>query len=483
MINFRVKAMAGGLAVTLLLATGMGISIARLSTTATTQLDVVRTEERQITLAERLRWNVELLVSIGKGYLITADPALLPRLAHTQAEMQSILAKLVMGASSAQEQRILIDLQKSAAAFATAHEMLIAANDPTANTAVMLFRFENDVLPLKKRVTVVLDELAAHKEASITELYPHAAQDRERLTSWMYALLIVLVAAACAITAMLSTHIATAYRIERNAREAARKAMLAREELLGIVAHDLRNPLNAITMKAILLQRITNPSIAKQQAESIVVIAARMEVLIKDMLDLATIEAGRFYVRTTPCEVAVILSKVLEVFAPICSEKQITLRCDMSTKGMWMQADQDRILRVFSNILGNAVKFSPAGSEISIDASSTDDGVTFAITDQGPGIPVDQQPRLFDRFWRPASSKSKGTGLGLFIAKGIVDAHGGRIWVMSSPPHGSTFYFCIPATSGVPSSGDSPNDRDSANSRPQVQNPAEMPIEASVHRR
>ena len=127
-----------------------------------------------------------------------------------------------------------------------------------------------------------------------------------------------------------------------------------------------------------------------------------------------------------------------------------------------MQADQVRILRVFSNILGNAVKFSPSGSEISIEASKADENVLFAIADQGPGIPADQQPQLFDRFWRPASSKTKGTGLGLFIAKGIVEAHRGRIWVTSSSNRGSTFYFCVPTVDGMPAIDTEMSNRDKA---------------------
>jgi signal transduction histidine kinase len=458
--KFKVTTLAGGLMVTLLLATGMGISIARLSSTATEQLDVVRAHERQITLAERLRWNLELVVSIAKGYLITGDPTVLARLTRAQDEMQSILATLVTQAASTNERRILTELQKNATAFALAHQSLIA--DQTASTTDMLTRFEKNVLPLKNRVTVALDALAAHKEASITELYGQYSQDRDHLTALMYALLIVLVLAACAITALFSIYLSRAYRIERNAREAARKAMHAREELLGVVAHDLRNPLNAISMRATLVQRTTNPSLVNQQAQSIVNIATRMDVLISDMLDLATIEAGRFYVSAGPCEVAGILGKVQEVFAPICAAKQISLRCEMRAEGMWMQADQVRILRVFSNILGNAVKFSPSGAEISIEASKTGENVMFAIADQGPGIPADQQPQLFDRFWRPASSQTKGTGLGLFIAKGIVEAHRGRLWVTSSSNRGSTFYFCVPAADEMPTIESETSNHDNA---------------------
>ncbi len=441
--------MAGGFTVTLLLALGMAWSIARLSAAATSQIERVRAEERQITYAERLRWNVEQVVSIGKGYVITSDPTLLSRLSRAEAEMRSSVEALTVSSAEYLAAPRSGDVQAAAARFDRAHRSLIAASRGSDDVPAMLSRFEKDVLPSKRELAASLDDLVLQKESALAELYRHATLERDRLASWMYGLLAILALAGSAITMLFAISVSRAYRVERSALETARKAISTREEILGIVAHDLRNPLNAITIKATLLQRIATAPMAIQQAVSIVRIASRMDHLIKGMLDLAMMEAGRFSIRTAPCDVSQVLGAITDAFVPLCAQKQITLRCVSHLKDTFMQADNERILQVLSNLLGNSLKFTPAGSEITVEAKLVHGSVQFSVTDQGPGIPWEQQQQIFDRFWRPGASEVKGTGLGLFIAKGIVEAHRGQIWLERSPEQGSrsgaTFHFTVPA--------------------------------------
>ena len=440
--------MAGGLLVTVLLAMGMAWSIARLSSNGESQIEQVRAEERQITLAERLRWNVELIVSIGKGYFITEEPALLSRLDHARGNMRLSVAALSAWASSESDAVFIEKLEQIADRFDRSHEELIAASAQTG-TPELLLRFETDVLPLKRELADSLDELIRRKEASLAALYERSSQERNALRMWLYGFLSVLVVAGAVITAFFAVSLSRTYRAERMARDTARQAASAREQLLGVVAHDLRNPLNAISMKATLLQRIASSPMAKQQAESIISIAARMDHLIRGMLDLATIEAGRLSVCTAPCSVASIAETMTDVFAPLCTAKQITLRCTLEPRELQVNADRDRVLQVLYNLLGNAVKFTPVGSEITLEVRREGTWATFCVADQGPGVPPEQQPQVFDRFWRSTGSAVKGTGLGLFIAKGIVNAHGGKIWIDTSTNGGARFHFTLPAVDSI----------------------------------
>ncbi len=443
MVRFRTKAMAGGLTATLLLGAAMALCIARLNSTATSQLEQVRAEELQITLAERLRWNVELIISIGKGYFITEDPALLAKLSGARAEMRANVQSLSAWARTHGETASISRLDTLSERFDRAHEELITARTHVG-ASELLRRFDRDVLPIKRELAASLDDLVQRKEAAMDVLYHHAAQERRELTSWMYGLVAMLILVGSVITTYFALQLARAYRAERLALRAARNAANAREELLGVVAHELRNPLNAIAIKAALVQRIATLPMAKQQAESITSIASRMDHLIKEMLDVATIEAGRLSVRVAPCPVASIIDTIMDVFLPLSTAKQITLHCTFDRKDTpHVHADRDRVLQVLSNLLANALNFSPADSTIVLEAVQQGEWMRFSISDQGPGIPTEQQARLFDRFWRASASQVKGTGLGLFIAKGIVEAHHGSIWVESAGG-GATFRFTLP---------------------------------------
>ena len=227
------------------------------------------------------------------------------------------------------------------------------------------------------------------------------------------------------------------------ALEKTRKAIAARDELMGIVAHDLRSPLNAITMKAALLKRGGDIETARQ-AESIESIATRMEYLIRTMLDVAVIEAGMFSVTPTRCDVDGVLSAALDMFGSVFGVKQIRFDVSASEPGLTMMADHERVLQVLSNLIGNALKFTPQGGEVNVSATRHGEAVCFTVTDTGPGIAGDTLPRIFERFWKDTTRAQKGTGLGLFIARSIVEAQGGRIWVTSEHGSGSTFRFTIP---------------------------------------
>jgi signal transduction histidine kinase len=221
----------------------------------------------------------------------------------------------------------------------------------------------------------------------------------------------------------------------------------ARDELMAIVAHDLRNPLGAITMRAALMQKVPDSERVREQAEAVENIAMRMEYLIKTMLDVTTMEAGKFSVSPGRCDVDELLREATEMFETLSASKEVEIEQVVPDQGLAIHADRERVLQVLSNLLGNALKFTPQGGRVTLRAERQGATVRFGVQDTGPGIGRENLPRIFERYWKVETPGKKGTGLGLFIAKGIIDAHGGRIWVESEVGRGSSFYFTLPIAS------------------------------------
>jgi signal transduction histidine kinase len=221
-----------------------------------------------------------------------------------------------------------------------------------------------------------------------------------------------------------------------------------REEILAVVSHDLRNPLAAIHMaSALLLLKSDGDVNTRKQAETIQRSASRMEHLLTDLLDMASLQAGRLALERKPEDAAPLMSEVFDLHEPLSREKGLLLRRGAEVDRTRIDCDRDRVLQVFGNLLGNAIKLCQPGDVISVRAERVDGVVQFAITDTGPGIPDHDLPHLFEPYWSADRHARKGTGLGLYISKGIVEAHGGRLWVESEYGKGSTFYFTLPIAS------------------------------------
>jgi signal transduction histidine kinase len=236
-----------------------------------------------------------------------------------------------------------------------------------------------------------------------------------------------------------------------NARlyKAAQDATRARDDLVAIVSHDLRNPIHTINMAASFMLE-TAPAedrrtTSRRQLDVIKRSANRANRLISDLLDVARIQAGGLAVEPVPGDAASLVQEAFETASPLAAGKKVTLEREVPENLPTICSDRDRILQVFGNLLGNAIKFTPEGGQITIRAESEPLAVKFAVRDTGPGIPPEHLPHVFDRYWQAKSTAKLGTGLGLSIAKGIVEAHGGRIWVESEPGQGAAFLFTLPA--------------------------------------
>ena len=234
-----------------------------------------------------------------------------------------------------------------------------------------------------------------------------------------------------------------------NARlyHSARTATRARDEVLAIVSHDLQNPIAAISMGASVL-RDQPPEDAegrRQLLRMIVESTDWMRRLIRDLLDVSAIEAGRLSVERQGEAPATIVAAAARMLGTAFTERSIALELSVPDDLPLVDVDAARIEQVLMNLLGNAVKFTPPGGRITIRATPNASRLEMSVADTGIGIPVEEQAHVFERFWQARhSSRRRGAGLGLAIAKGIVEAHGGRIWVTSAPGKGSTFAFTLP---------------------------------------
>jgi signal transduction histidine kinase len=225
----------------------------------------------------------------------------------------------------------------------------------------------------------------------------------------------------------------------------AQQAIRAREEVLAIVSHDLRNPLNAITLAAQLLQMSSLPDGDREQVDVIGLSARRMSRLIADLLDITRLEGGkRLPIEPEVVAVGALLHETHELFKAQAAQQQVTLRCESDADVPPVWADRHRVMQVLSNLIGNSMKFTPAGGIIACNVRSREREVLFTVSDSGPGIPPQDLGRIFNPYWQSERAQRLGAGLGLPIVKGIVESHGGRIWVESDVGKGTRFYFTLP---------------------------------------
>ena len=233
----------------------------------------------------------------------------------------------------------------------------------------------------------------------------------------------------------------------------ARAAIEARDDVLAVVSHDLGNPLSAIRIgTTLLLSTLSEEERETGGWKHIVGIrnsAEQMERLIKDLLEVKRIEARQLSVERDKVSVAPLVTEAIELLSGIADGKEIRLRSVVPQGLPALYADRERILQAFSNLVGNAVKFTPAGGEVLIEAEARGDEVVLSVMDNGPGISQADIPHVFDRYWQAKARRRgrQGIGLGLVIVKGIVEAHGGKVWVESELGVGSRFSFSLPVWS------------------------------------
>ncbi|HJP60864.1 MAG TPA: PAS domain-containing sensor histidine kinase [Gemmatimonadaceae bacterium] len=229
-----------------------------------------------------------------------------------------------------------------------------------------------------------------------------------------------------------------------SALELAEQAARVRDDVLAIVAHDLRNPVHTILGAAGAVEVIPPGEDHDRQVQVIERAARRMDRLISDLLDVASIERGTFRLGSAPVDLSAVVSDVLELIESQARERKIEIYREIEPGVPVVMGDHDRLTQALSNVLGNSVKFTPEGGNVRVRVKRSGDEVVVSVADTGVGISPTDLPHVFDRFWRGRDTTTKGAGLGLSIAGGIIEAHGGQIRAESELGVGTTMTLTLP---------------------------------------
>jgi signal transduction histidine kinase len=231
--------------------------------------------------------------------------------------------------------------------------------------------------------------------------------------------------------------------------DAYRQAMNARDDMMAIVAHDLKHPLNSLLLRSqVMLLQVAEGAgseTIKHSLEQQQRTARQMNQLIGDLTDAAKIRAGRLYLERQECTLQQAVEPATERMQLLSQEKGVEFTAHVPKDVLRLSVDQPRITQVLDNLLGNALKFTPPGGKITVHVKILENEAQVSVADTGPGIHNEALSRVFDPYWQGQKTRT-GMGLGLFIAKKIIESHGGRIWVESSVGRGTTFYFTLPST-------------------------------------
>jgi hypothetical protein len=235
----------------------------------------------------------------------------------------------------------------------------------------------------------------------------------------------------------------------KRAEQERERAIRSRDEVLSLLSHDLQNAVNVLSLNTQLLLRVhpANEREARMRGHGQVVGRSvdTMRRLIRDLLDVQEIELGRFSIDPRPEDVVPLVEEAIEPMQALADEKSIRLESRLHRASGSALCDRERIVQVLHNLVGNAIKFVPAGGRVVIETAPEAPQVMFSVGDNGPGIQPEHLPHVFDRHWQaPSNALRRGSGLGLFIVKTIVEAHEGRTWVQSAPGEGASFFFTLP---------------------------------------
>ena len=442
-MNFRRQLIAGH-AIALLLTIGTAVTaIVALQVASSAGERVARQLASDLSVEQRLRYAAERVVATSRGYLLTGEPEYEAAFEDTLDDLRSQLRALTSRPLD------ILTIQRAGEVERTAREYVDAAEDAarkrseTGDPRRIIRYFDETMRPKREAFENAVDELANH-ESIVLEAWLDEAQSVAQRAELALALASgFAIASSIALALVVMRRVSAQYERMRKATESATQAAAARQEVLAVVSHDLRNPLGAIQMASSLLADAEHDSRSTRQIAAIRTAADRMQHMIDELLEAARAESRTLELHRESCDTKELLARTLELFEGRANKASIRLRIDASPARVF--ADRERVLEVLSNLIGNALKFTPPGGEIRVTAEPRAGEVLFKVEDNGPGIEPHQLPHVFERHWQ--GRRQRGSlGLGLYIAKHLVEAQGGHIGADSVLGEGTTMWFTLPMT-------------------------------------
>ena len=404
------------------------------------QRELISVNSEELVKAERLRYLNSTLSSIMPVYVLSGDTKLLQRFRDQFNQFDHMTADLAASESDAKD--LLDSIQQLSHRLRDLAQPGIEMRKKGASIEAVNDYFQKNTALFSGELQTLLNNLV-NKETNELEMAKlHSAQT----ANWIIISIIALSAASILLLSYIARLITKAVRQKRLADETQDlllqnelRLSQARKETVEVVAHDLKNPLSTIRMSLEMIQEDGSSTeeglqIALRSAES-------MERLIKDLLDHAKIEAGQLVIEKTDGDLGALVSDLTQRFEPLAKNKNISFSKDIKGRFLFAHFDSSRIEQVISNLIGNALKFTHSGGRIHVSLKSIEDEILFHVEDNGPGIHPNQLPHVFDRFWQVKETAKNGNGLGLAIAKAIIEAHNGKIGVESQIGKGSRFFF------------------------------------------
>lgn len=409
-----------------------------------------------LNLVERMRLSSEEMVSASRAYLLTGDAAYLERTEATRVNLVQDTRAAKDRFETRTDAHLLDEIEGAVREYQAALVNLGQRRSATTDPRALADHFEDSLKPRRDDLRAALREYVHYRAARLDDALANSRSFDTRATALLAVAAALGLALSLGLAWALTRRLASQYQSEQAANGRAQRASQQREDLLAIVSHDLRSPLQAIALGAQLLRRKDGELAPEDGARALASIeraAARMKHLIADLLDAASIGQGRLAVTPESCGLAELVQEAADLAAPIAASKSLAFHVECPGEPTAVVVDRGRILQVLSNLLDNAMKFTPEGGEVRLEVAEVPDGVLFTVRDTGQGIEREHLPRLFDRYWQAGPSDGRGVGLGLFITKGIVEAHRGRLWVDSAVAQGSAFRFVLPASPATVAGG------------------------------
>ncbi|HEY6174439.1 MAG TPA: ATP-binding protein [Kofleriaceae bacterium] len=391
---------------------------------------------QEVRIAQQLRLQCERLVAASRGYLLSGEERYRARFRALARDIDSSLDDVRAHAIGAPARGDLERIEKGTEDYVTA--VRSAAYERTRTEDPRPFLAVFDDLESKREAFVRdIDTFTHRKESALDASIAQSAALARGATIAMELTTLIAIAICVLLAQVVRRNVTEQFDRAQAATEKAKQAATARDELLSVVAHDLRAPLTAVALGA---QSLIDKGVPSARELHIIAGAAeRMRHLVDELLDVSRIETGAIALHRAIVPVDRLFEEISGLFQGQATAALVDLRTEPHAESVC--ADHERVIQILSNLVTNALNVVPRGGSITVAADRSDHLIRFAVSDTGPGVAQRDVPRLFDRRWQADRGKTRGLGLGLYICKRLVEAHGGRIGVESKVGAGSTFWF------------------------------------------
>lgn len=412
------------------------------------QNELVSGYAEELILAQKLHYEISMQFAAMPIYVLSKDEQILKSFENNRKDFKSILASLQSKATTASDKKLLDDIFVAEKSMYEEGLKGIAMSKSGVSSSEV-----NDYFKSMRAAQTGRDLPALLEKLVKTETFEYEkAKNEDALLSKKLIFFLALASVGCIIFAgVISSLFIKIVREKKKSEEKEAFISNARKEIVDTVSHDLKNPLSSIRLGLQYVEKkLTRNHCAEdfQVSKGLTIIfrsVDKMEKLISDLLDHTKLEAGKLVLEPLDCDLAKFTKELIEQFKPIAHSKNIKISYDIDDCGKTINCDQGRVEQVISNIVGNALKFTPNGGEIHISMKYQEHDAVISIHDTGYGMSDDQLEHVFDRYWQVKDTANQGTGLGLAIAKIVVESHHGKIWAESELGKGSTFHFTLPA--------------------------------------